>query len=95
MIGMLWSFLNQSLKNALSSAGIRLESEFKVSEIVEGENEVTVVAEDGRKESGGFVIGCDGINSVVRTSILNSHGLPLEPVDFTGIVQVRLPTLFL
>jgi len=37
MIGMLWSFLNQSLKNALSSAGIRLESEFKVSEIVEGE----------------------------------------------------------
>jgi salicylate hydroxylase len=89
MVGMLRSYLNSSLKNALYSAGIPLESEFKVSEIVEDENQVTVTAEDGRKESGSFVIGCDGLNSILRATLLKSHCLPLEPVDFTGIVQVR------
>lgn len=91
MVGMLRSFLNCSLKDALSSAGIPLVSEFKVLEIIEGEDHVTVVAEDGREESGSFLIGCDGLNSVVRTSVLKSHGSPIEPVDFTGIVQVCPP----
>jgi salicylate hydroxylase len=92
---MLRSLLNRSLKNALSSAGIPLISGFKVSEIIEEENHVTVVAEDKRKEDGSFVIGCDGLNSVVRAFVLKSHGLPLEPIDFTGIVQVRLAPLVL
>ncbi|KAE9381867.1 FAD/NAD(P)-binding domain-containing protein [Stipitochalara longipes BDJ] len=89
LVALLRSSLNRCLKDALSTAEIPLISEFKVSEIVEGEDQVTVVAEDGRTESGSFVIGCDGINSVVRASILKSHGLPLEHVDFTGIVQHR------
>jgi salicylate hydroxylase len=94
MVALLRSSLNRHLKDALLSAEIPLKSEFKVSEIIEGEDQVTVVAEDGRKESGSFVIGCDGINSVVRAWILNSHGLPPESVNFTGIVQVRsLPLL--
>jgi 2-polyprenyl-6-methoxyphenol hydroxylase-like FAD-dependent oxidoreductase len=90
MIGMLRSVLNCSLKNALSSAGIPLISEFKVSQIVEGIDQVTVMAEDGRKEEGSFVIGCDGLSSVVRASIMKSRGLPFEPVNFTGIEQVCL-----
>ena len=91
MVAMLRSSLNRHLKNALLSAEVPLMSEFKVSEILEGEDQVTVVAEDGRRETGSFVIGCDGLNSVVRAFILKSHGLPLELVEFTGIVQVRLP----
>jgi 2-polyprenyl-6-methoxyphenol hydroxylase-like FAD-dependent oxidoreductase len=70
-------------------------SEFKVSAIVEEEDHVTVVAEDGRREEGSFVIGCDGLNSGVRASILKSHNHPVELVDFTGIVQVRLPLFVL
>jgi len=95
MVAMLRSSLNRHLKNALLSAEVPLISEFKVSEILEEEDQVTVIAEDGRKETGSFVIGCDGLNSVVRAFILKSHGLPLEPVEFTGIVQVRvlLPAL--
>lgn len=88
--GILRSFLNHSLKDALSSAGIPVISEFKVSAIVEEEDQVTVEAEDGRRQEGLFVIGCDGLNSVVRSSILKSHNQPVELVDFTGIVQVRL-----
>jgi len=95
MVALLRSSLNRHLKDALLSAEIPLKSEFKVSEIIEGEDQVTVVTEDGRKESGSFVIGCDGINSVVRAWILNSHGLPTESVNFTGIVQVRSPPLLL
>ena len=84
------SFLNRFLKDAISSAGIPVISEFKVSAIVEEEDQVTVVAEDGRREEGGFVIGCDGLNSVVRASILKSNNKPVELVEFTGIVQVCL-----
>ena len=91
MVAMLRSSLNHHLKNALLSAEVPLVSEFKVSEILEEEEQVTVIAEDGRKETGSFVIGCDGLNSIVRASILDSHGLPPEPVQFTGIVQVRFP----
>ena len=95
MGGILRSFLNRSLKDALFSAGIPVISEFKVAAIFEEEDQVTVVAEDGRREEGSFVIGCDGLNSVVRASILKSHNHPVELVDFTGIVQVRLPLFVL
>lgn len=90
MVGLLRALVNRSLRNALSSAGIPLISEFKASQIIEGNGRVTIMAEDGRKEEGSFVIGCDGLNSVVRASIMKSYGLPLEPIDFTGIVQVCL-----
>jgi hypothetical protein len=82
--------LNHSLKNALSSAGIPVISKFNVSAIVEEKDQVTVVAKDGWREEGSFVIGCDGLNSVVRASILKSHNLPVEIVDLIGIVQVSL-----
>jgi salicylate hydroxylase len=95
MGGILRSFLNRSLKDALSSAGIPVISKFKVSAIVEEEDQITVVAEDGRREEGSFVIGCDGLNSVVGASIIKSHNKPVELVDFTGIVQVRLLLLVL
>lgn len=49
MVGIIRSFLNRSLKNALSSTDIPLICEFKASEILEGEESVTVMAEDGRK----------------------------------------------
>ncbi len=90
MGGILRSCLSRSLKDALSSAGIPVMSEFKVSAIVEEEDHVTAVAEDGRREEGSFVIGCDGLNSVVRASILKSHNHPVDFVDFTGIVQVLI-----
>lgn len=83
------SFLNRFLKDAISSVGIPVISEFKVSAIVEEEDQVTVVAEDGRREEGSFVIGCDGLNFVVRASILKSNNKPVELVEFTGIVQHR------
>jgi len=41
-------FRNRSLKDALFLAGIPVISEFKFPAIVEEEDQVTVVAEDGR-----------------------------------------------
>jgi salicylate hydroxylase len=88
MPGILRSSLNRSLKSAFLSAGTPLLCECKVSRIIEVEDKVIIVTEDGRREEGSFMTGCDGLNLMARGTILKSYDLSVEPLDFTGIVQV-------
>jgi 2-polyprenyl-6-methoxyphenol hydroxylase-like FAD-dependent oxidoreductase len=51
--------------------GVEIQHEKKLTDIIEDEHEVKLKFEDGSKYSGSLLIGCDGINSFVRRSILN------------------------
>lgn len=80
--------LNLALEDALVEAGMPVLSGWKLKEIIETENGATAIAEDGRKEKGSFLIGCDGIKSVVRRLVLKGHSIEEGEAEFTGLTQV-------
>lgn len=58
---------------------------FRAAEVVQGDGPgVTLVAQDGRVETGDLLIGADGIHSVVRTALFGP-----ETPEFTGLVSYR------
>lgn len=69
--------------------------DFKISSITEEIDQVVVTSNNGHREVGSFVIGCDGIHSATRANVLKAHGLPFEPEDFTGLIQVRSPFTYI
>jgi 2-polyprenyl-6-methoxyphenol hydroxylase-like FAD-dependent oxidoreductase len=56
--------------------GVEIYHEKKVIKIHEEENGVKLIFEDGSNYNGSLVIGCDGINSFVRKSILKNDFKP-------------------
>jgi 2-polyprenyl-6-methoxyphenol hydroxylase-like FAD-dependent oxidoreductase len=92
--------LNLALKEAVLKAGIEIKEGWKlesIGEVPRNDNEtgvVVAIAEDGRREEGEFLVGCDGIKSAVRSLVLFSHGLPEGEVEFTGLTQVCSPPFF-
>ena len=80
--------LNLALKQALSNAGIQVCEGWKLKEIIETENGVEAISEDGQREAGSFLIGCDGIKAVSRSLILAKHGVAEELASYTGLTQV-------
>ncbi|KUJ09375.1 FAD/NAD(P)-binding domain-containing protein [Mollisia scopiformis] len=79
--------LNLALKEACLDAGIPVLEGWKLKDIIETENSVTAIAEDGRMEEGAFLIGCDGIKSATRNLVLKGHGMQEEDTTFTNLTQ--------
>ncbi|KIW87397.1 uncharacterized protein Z519_12033 [Cladophialophora bantiana CBS 173.52] len=73
--------LTETVK-ALDNVG--LEYGCKPAQIVETGSQVTVVLDDGRTLSADLLLGCDGIHSFVRTSLVDPERKPL----YTGIAAV-------
>ena len=87
LVGMLRSFYDGWLKDALAAADVPLLVGFRVSEVIEDEYRVTVVAEDGRSEEGSFVIVSlgeipihlsNGLRKGPRTAMHLSRGVPFQ-----------------
>ena len=90
-VGVKRTFLNLGLKNAVLEAGIELREGWKLVDVDERDGKVVAISEDGRREEGDFLVGCDGIHSSVREVVLRSHGVVgREEVEFTGLTQVCL-----
>ncbi|OQV03491.1 FAD binding domain-containing protein [Cladophialophora immunda] len=77
--------LVQSLTETVQALeNVKLEYGCKPVHIVETDNEVTVRLDDGQTLSADLVLGCDGIHSFVRTSLVDKERKPL----YTGIAAV-------
>lgn len=86
--------LNLKLKEGLAAAGIPVYEGCKLREVIENENGVVAVSEDGRKVEGSFLIGCDGIKAVSRSLVLREHGVSEEKAEYTGLTQASIPSYF-
>jgi salicylate hydroxylase len=83
--------LNLALKAALSTAGIPVHEGWKLKDIIETQDSVVAISEDGREVEGSFVIGCDGIKAASRSLVLKERGLGEEKAEYTGLTQVGYP----
>ena len=81
--------LNLAFKEGLENSGIQVLEGWKLKEIVESEEGVQAISEDGRREMGSFLIGCDGLKAISRSLILAKHGISEEAATYTGLTQVR------
>jgi salicylate hydroxylase len=81
--------LNLALKNALIDADIELHEGWKLKRIVENDNSVVAISEDGQRVEGSILIGCDGINAISRELLFKAHNMPPEEATYTGLMQVR------
>lgn len=61
----------------------------RVADIEATENQVFVEFMDGERIECDYVIGCDGIHSVVRNHILDSHHMPRINPEFSGTWAYR------
>lgn len=61
---------------------------WELQELHETEDGITAVAKDGRKISGSFAVGCDGLHSATRKCVLQKHDVSELPADNTGLVMV-------
>lgn len=82
--------LNLALKNELEREQIDLREGWHLKNIIEKEDGVVAIAVDGRIQEGSFLIGCDGIKSIVRSLVLAQHGLSQGDASFTGLTQVSV-----
>lgn len=79
--------LNLALRDALSAANILIYENWKLKHIVEDEQSVTAVSELNDEITGSFLIGCDGIRSVSRSIIMETHGRKEDESSYTGLTQ--------
>ncbi|KAF4345868.1 salicylate hydroxylase [Fusarium beomiforme] len=77
------SIVHDELLSACKQRGIPVHYGKKFKSIIaETDQDVTVLFEDGEKVTSGFVVGCDGIHSKVR-----SHIEVVEP-EFSGLMGI-------
>jgi 2-polyprenyl-6-methoxyphenol hydroxylase-like FAD-dependent oxidoreductase len=84
--------LHQVLRQAVSAAGIPIEFNKRLTTYTEGEG-VTAQFEDGTVAHGDLLMGCDGLHSRVRQTMLPNAPQPTYTgvMDFGGFAQA--PTL--
>ena len=58
--------------------GIQVHKGWKLKEIIEPENGVEGISEDGQSGKGSFLNGCDGLMFVSRVLILAKYGMSEE-----------------
>lgn len=85
--------LNLTMKNALIDADIEVHEGWKLKTILEKEDSVVAISEDGKRMEGSILIGCDGIKAMSRALLLKEHQIQPEGATYTGLTQVEPPLL--
>ena len=83
MLGVRRSAFHQSLVDFAEKTGVPVHFNHQVVALEQGPDSVTVTFADGNKDTGSFVIGCDGLHSNTRIALFGK-----EEAQFTGLVQV-------
>lgn len=63
-------------------AGVEIKWGHKLVSLEQSHNSVTVTFENGTKDTGSFVVGCDGLHSNTRKCLFGE-----EKAEFTGLCQ--------
>jgi salicylate hydroxylase len=88
LMGIKRTTINMMLKNSLHDLEVDVREGWELLNIKEEEDSVTAYFNEGRSVTGSFLIGCDGIKSATRESLLRMHGIKEEPPSYTGLTQV-------
>ena len=80
--------LNLALKEELLRKGIPLHEGWRLQDIEETETGVVAISADGRRVTGSFLVGCDGLRGISRDLLLRRKGVVQGPATFTGLTQV-------
>jgi salicylate hydroxylase len=75
---------HKALVDAAERHGVEIKWGHKLVYLEQAEDTVTVTFENGAKDTGSFVIGCDGLHSNTRICLFGE-----EKADFTGLCQVK------
>ncbi|RAK98136.1 FAD-dependent oxidoreductase [Aspergillus ibericus CBS 121593] len=82
--------LNLHLKKTLLENNIPLYEGYNLQNVHEDPASRTITASftNGKKVTGSFLIGCDGIKSSTRKILLSRSGVAEGPPAFTGLMQI-------
>ncbi|ETS73893.1 hypothetical protein PFICI_13759 [Pestalotiopsis fici W106-1] len=86
-VGVKRTWLNLTLKNRMTSAGIELREGWELVSIEEDTHAVTASFTNGQKVQGLFIVGCDGIKAASRLSLLKQMSVEQPSPTFTGLTQ--------
>jgi salicylate hydroxylase len=82
--------INLMLKSALLTQDVDVREGWELLDIKEDEDSVTAYFNGGRSVTGSFLIGCDGIKSASRTTLLRMKGISEGSPSYTGLTQVSI-----
>lgn len=82
-LGVRRAALHKTLVETAVEAGVELKWGHKLVSLEQDEDSVSVAFENGTRDTGSFVVGCDGLHSNTRVCLFGK-----EKADFTGLVQV-------
>lgn len=83
--------LVQMLKDMLLDLDVEVREGWELIDIEETEGSVTAFFNGNRSVTGSFLVGCDGIKSASRRSLLKIPGLSVGSPIYTGLTQVCSP----
>ncbi|KAF2272111.1 FAD/NAD(P)-binding domain-containing protein [Westerdykella ornata] len=73
--------LLQSMLQTLKEAGVDVQYGMKVQSVIEANESISAVFEDGTTVKGDILLGCDGIHSAIRTKFIDPSRMP----EYTGV----------
>jgi salicylate hydroxylase len=82
------SELNMLLRQMLVDANVDLREGWALERIEEHVNGVIAYFNNGRNCCGSFLVGCDGIKSACRSSLLRQKNVDEPSPTYTGLCQV-------
>jgi salicylate hydroxylase len=82
--------INLMLKMELLTQDVDIRQGWELLDIKEDEDSVTAYFNGGRSVTGSFLIGCDGIKSASRSTLLRMKGISEGPPSYTGLTQVSI-----
>lgn len=77
------SELQKTMVAHAQTLGVEFKWSHKLETLEQAEDSVTVVFDNGTRETFSFVVGCDGLHSNTRICLFGE-----QPADYTGLVQV-------
>jgi salicylate hydroxylase len=92
-MGVKRTILNLKLKEMLIDMGVEVREGWELEDLEEGEDSVTASFKGGRKATGAFLIGGDGIKAASRKILLQKQGLTEGLPPFSGLTQVGRLTI--
>ena len=76
--------LHKAIIDFAVKSGVEIRWNYKLVDLEQHEEFVTVKFDDGLEDTASFVVGCDGLHSNTRICLFGE-----QKADYTGLVQVR------
>ena len=89
LLHLTYNSLPRYLLDSVKARGIDLRFGHSLASLVQDEDFVTAIFENGHTVKGSFVVGCDGLHSRTRIALFGD-----EVAEYTGLAQVHYQFCF-